>query len=181
MRFQCLPPWGERLYHEDLFHSRERRNSCLSLIPKQLAQTEYDFDYDGQVKGEWFKKIHVRVLPLPEDGIIGTRYSSISFIPFSPFPNTIDIFENNSPIIAEIMRYIGKTNKLSHFPERLHPMNIQFVGINDGILSLVITDIWDVIQSTLESQGFYKEFARETPTLREKVIARVGWLFKIGR
>jgi hypothetical protein len=139
----------------------------------QLAQIEYDFDYEGKIGELNFNKVHIHIISLPKEGIIWTDFSSIACIPFYPGSELRAELSKESPLLVKIMNNIKEKNRLDNFPKTIHPMNIKFNGIVEGVLNLTITDIWDSIWEILEGQGFYNKFARKSPKLIHKISSMV--------
>lgn len=117
----------------------------------KLSEQKYDIDYNGEIEGKKFNKINIEVMNLPENDIIGNDNAAISFIPMSWYKNLREYWiDKYAPILQEIMKVIKERNGWGNFSESIDPMNIQLLSLENGVLSLRITDISDSILETLK-------------------------------
>lgn len=141
----------------------------------KLADQKYEMDYSWEIEGEKFNKINIEVMHLPENDIIGNDNAAISFIPMSWYKNLRECWiDKYASMLQEIMKGIKKIHRLENISDRIDPMNIQILSLNNGILSLRITDISDSILETLRWQDLLYSQKQSVEIIRE-ITKKLVW------
>ena len=134
----------------------------------QIAKQEYIISHEGQIDNRVFHTIRVQLDPLLSDWVIGTESSSISVVPYSNHANLRQFnIQKNAPFLNMIMQEIQKRNWLTTFPETVDPMNVQFIWLDDWVLSLKITDLADDLVGFLYDQNLLSLRNKQSKLLQE--------------
>lgn len=119
-------------------------------IQNKLAENEYSVKKEWELEWIKFNKININILKLPTDNIYWTNKTSVSIIP--ELNEKVKSYEKNNFFIDIIDEIVTEINKVNGFEitKDIHPMNISIQKIENWVLYLTITDIWDSIPKILE-------------------------------